>query len=265
MSLTPEQRALRVGKLTASSIGTLLRGSEEDLLNLWRTVSGDPNYVEPDFSDNWPVQLGVITEELNLNWFAKKNGAVSRRGEVVTHANGWAACTLDGWSVDHDAPIQAKHCIQYKKLPDILDWYAPQFHWEMFVTNRKKICTSVIIGALEPQVTILEYDEAYGAALVKRAEDFMNCVWNLTPPVKAPEIAAPVRREEWRTVAMEGNNEWAHAAVDWLANKDPAEKFEAAKEIIKDMMAADVGIAHGYGIIAKRAKNSAISIKEGEM
>lgn len=262
MGLTAEQRAERIGKLTASSVGTLMRGDEQELLNLWRMISGDPNYVEPDFSDNWPAQLGSVTEELNLDWFAKKHGSVSRRGEVVTHENKWAACTLDGWSGQYNAPIQCKHVIQYKKLPDVLDWYAPQLHWEMYVTGRKKACTSIIIGSLEPQVDIIDYDEAYGAALLKRAEDFMQCVWNLKPPVKIPEIAAPVRREEWRTVDMSGSNEWGSAAADWLGNKDGAEIFENSKTAIKALIEPDVGIAYGYGIMAKRAKNSSITIRE---
>jgi FtsP/CotA-like multicopper oxidase with cupredoxin domain len=30
---------------------------------------------------------------LQLDWFERRQGPVSRRGEVVEHANGWAACT----------------------------------------------------------------------------------------------------------------------------------------------------------------------------
>lgn len=259
MTLTPEQIKARQGKLTASSIGTLLRGDETQIYDLWRQVSGDPTWQEPDFSDNWPVQLGVISEELNLKWFAKKHAPVSRQGEVVTHPNDWAACTLDGWA--NDLPIQAKHVIQYKKIADVLDWYAPQHHWEMYVTGTKKIYSSVIIGALEPEVTIVEWDDAYGEALIKRARDFMDAVWNLCPPVKLPELAAPVRPENFRTVSMEGNNLWADAATDWLANVDGAKKFEEAKETIKSLIEPDVGTATGYGIIARRAKNSAVTIR----
>lgn len=262
MSLTPQQRKERLGKLTASQIGILIRGDENAIINLWREVSGDPSFIELDFSDNWPVQLGTITERLNLDWFVKKNGAVSRRGEVVVHNNGWAACTLDAWSIDHDIPVEAKHVIQYKKMPDVLDWYAPQFHWQMFVTGRKRVAASVIIGSLEPQVTFVSYDESYGAAIVKRAEDFMECVRNMVMPVKQPEIAVPVRLEDMRTEDMIGNNEWAAAAADWLGNKDASKKFEDSKDAIKALIKPDVGNAFGYGIQARKDKKGAVTISQ---
>lgn len=263
--LTQEQRKLRQGKLTASQIGLLIRGDEKELHDLWRLVSGDPAAIEPDFSDNWPVQLGTISEELNLLWFAKKHGAVSRQGEVVTHTNGWAACTLDGWDVSNDMPIQCKHCIQYKHIDDILDWYAPQHHWEMFVTGRKRIASSVIIGALEPVVNFIPFDEAYGAAILKRAEQFMECVNNLTHPVVLPSIAPPVNPDALQTVDMTGNNGWGAFAEDYKTHKENAKKFEEAKEGIKKLFAPDTGTAHGYGVIAKRAKDNSIRIREGEL
>lgn len=264
MSLTVEQKKLRQGKLTASSIGKLIRGDEKEIYDLWRMVSGDPSYEEPDFSDNWPVQLGTISEELNLKWFAKKFGGVSRQGEVIAHENGWAACTLDGWSVENDIPIQCKHVIQYKDIDDVIDWYSPQHHWEMFVTGRKRIASSVIIGALEPVVNFIACDESYLAAILKRAEQFMACVNNMTPPVEFGHIADPVRPEDFKTVSMIGNNSWASLASDWLLNKDGAKKFEEAKEGIKKMLAPDTGTAWGYGIKAKRAKDNSVRITEGE-
>lgn len=262
--LTEEQKKLRTGKLTASQIGILVRGNEEQLIDLWRCVSGDPAWEEPDFSNNFPVQLGIVTEKINLDWFQKKYGTVSRRGEVVTHENGWGACTLDGWSDEYDCPLEAKQSIQYKDINDIIDFYSPQLHWQGFVSGRKRMGISVIIGALEPDVNFIAYDEAYGAALYKRAEQFMQHVWNLTPPVALPELADPVRPEAMRTVDMVGNNSWSTTAVDWLQNKEGAKKFEEAKKTIKEMMAPDVGTAHGHGITAKRAKDGSVRIKEGE-
>jgi YqaJ-like viral recombinase domain len=264
VTLTPEQMKLRQGKLTGSQVGTLIRGDEEQIYNLWRLVSGDPAAVESDFSDNWPVQLGVISEELNLKWYTKKHGPVTRQGEVVTHENGWAACTLDGWDVDNDIPIQCKHVIQYKNIDDVIDFYSPQHHWEMFVTRRKRIASSVIIGALEPAVNFVAYDDAYGDALYKRALAFMECVWSLTPPVMLPALSDPVRPEAFKTVDMTSNNSWASIAADWLQNKDGAKKFEDAKKSIKEMMAPDTGTAYGHGITAKKSKDGSVRIREGE-
>lgn len=264
MALTEKQIKDRQGKLTASQIGILIRGDESELINLWREVSGDPQAVQPNFDNNWPVQLGTITETLNLNWYMKKYGAVSRRGEVVTHENGWSACTLDGWSDDYDCPIEAKHVIQYKKLNDVLDWYSPQMHWQGYVTKSTRVAASIIIGALEPDVQFIPMDQNYMHAIVKRAEAFMECVRTMTPPCKIPEPPVPVRPDDYITLDYTGDNRWSDAAANWLTNKDAYDKFEAAKKSIKDIMPPNCGFGSGYGIKAKRSKNGAITIKEME-
>ena len=50
MALTPEQRAARDGKLTASRVGVLMNGGDEALYDLWRDLTGDPSYTPTDLS-----------------------------------------------------------------------------------------------------------------------------------------------------------------------------------------------------------------------
>jgi hypothetical protein len=102
MALTATQQAARVGKLTGSRIACLMTGDAQKILQLYLEMIGE---AEPeDLRHVWAVRLGEATEQLNLDWFQEKNRLlVTRRGEVVIHANGWAACTLDGWVEDTDA------------------------------------------------------------------------------------------------------------------------------------------------------------------
>jgi len=97
--LSPDQARQRVGRLTASRVACLMTGDADKIMNLWREMVGDPDFVPDDLSDVWAVQLGSHTESLNLDWFEKKTGKkVTRRGDVVVHPKfEWAACTLDGW------------------------------------------------------------------------------------------------------------------------------------------------------------------------
>ena len=44
--LTPEQRLLRDGRLTASRISTLINGSKEELLALWQEMVGQVDEEE---------------------------------------------------------------------------------------------------------------------------------------------------------------------------------------------------------------------------
>jgi predicted phage-related endonuclease len=98
--LTKEQIDKRRGRMTASRVSALMTGDKEKIMRLYREMIGEE--VEEDLSNVWPVQLGSATEQLNLDWFQKKNGLlVTRRGEVVVHPqHDWAAATLDGWVED---------------------------------------------------------------------------------------------------------------------------------------------------------------------
>lgn len=262
MALTARQIEQRDGKLTASRVGVLMHGDEARIYDLWLEMIGDPAWTPPNFDDNWAVQMGNITESLNLAWYGKKYGKVSRQGDVVTMGKpSWAACTLDGYDVERKIPIECKFSL-YKKHDEVRDWYLPQLHWQMIVLDAKQCAISVIVGGNEPKVEFVEYNEAYGGELWKRANDFWHCVETMTPPVKLAEVAAPVPKEQWRTVSMEGNNAWASNAADWLANKDAAKKFEKAKDEIKLLIEPDVGVATGHGIKVKRAVSGSLTIKE---
>jgi hypothetical protein len=97
--LSPEQMAARKGKMTASRIACLMTGDTAKIMALYMELTEDPSFVADDLRDVWPVRLGEVTEQLQLDWFQEKNGlAVTRRGEVVVDPElGWLACTLDGY------------------------------------------------------------------------------------------------------------------------------------------------------------------------
>src|SRR5580765_6987801 len=95
--LSPTQIEARRGRLTGSRVACLMTGDAAAILRLYREMIGEA--VEEDLSDVWPVRLGEATEQLNLDWYERKNRTpVTRRGDVVVHRDyDWAACTLDGW------------------------------------------------------------------------------------------------------------------------------------------------------------------------
>src|SRR5690606_3259307 len=187
--------AARDGKLTASAVACLMTGDADKILNLWRELTGDPSYVPDDLSDIWAVQLGSHTEPLNLDWYERRTGkTLSRRGDVVVHPKReWAACTLDAWDDALACPVECKHVGGFEKTPVVLERYAPQAHWQMIVTGAKQCVFSIIEGAREPIIETVSLDADYAAELWRRAEQFMECVFNLTPPVVAAPVAAPVK------------------------------------------------------------------------
>jgi predicted phage-related endonuclease len=262
VALTPEQKAARQGKLTASSIGSLVSGDKERIMNLWREMVGDPGYVEPDFSDNWPVRLGEVTEGLNLDWYEKKHGvSLTRRGEVVIHPDhDWAAATLDGFDPVLLCPVETKHVGGWEKTETIIQRYFPQMTWQMECTKSNKCAISIIAGAAEPYVEYVNYDKDYADELMARANRFMNHVWMMTEPVIIEPAPIYVPHEQMRELNLTTNNAYAEAADDWLLNRGHAEKFAKSVEAIKGMVPADVRRIYGRGLQAKRAKNGSIRI-----
>lgn len=258
--LSPAQIEQRDGKLTASRVACFMTGDEAEILNLWREMVGDPSFASEDLSDVWPVQLGSFTEPLNLDWFEKKHGPVSRRGEVITHANGWAACTLDGWSDLHNCPIETKHCGGREAIEVLTARYMPQMTWQMIVTGSLQCAFSPILGADEPRVDYIEFNKDYADELMRRAEAFMQCVWNLRPPVALSPVAAPVKAEV--VYDMTGKNEWAAHAATWSANIAGKKQADKAEKDLKALVPADAARCHGHGIEIKRDRAGRLSLRE---
>lgn len=258
--LSPAQVEQRDGKLTASRVACLMTGNEADILDLWREMIGDPSHVPEDLSAVWPVQLGSWTEPLNLDWFERKHGPISRRGEVVIGAVDWMACTLDGWSDLHGCPVECKHVGGREALSTIIERYQPQMQWQMLVTRTEQCLLSVIEGANEPVIETIPFDADYTNELSRRAHAFMEHVRNLTPPVALAPIAPPVKPE--KTYDMTGNNAWGANAATWLSTRQAAKDCAAAEKELKSVVPADAVRCFGFGVEIKRDRANRLSLKE---
>src|ERR1700723_370867 len=96
-----------------SDARVIMGGDQAALLRLWREKRGE---IEPeDLSDNLIVQLGVITEPLNRQWFERNTGQVLTgiqprvRHSVVR----WMAATLDGVVEATGAVFEAKFMLPW--------------------------------------------------------------------------------------------------------------------------------------------------------
>lgn len=253
---------LKVGKLGASQVAPLMSGDAEEILNLWRELIGDPSYVREDLSGVWAVQLGIHTESFHLNWYERRTGKpLSRRGEFVQHPRcDWACCTLDAFDDDFPAPVEAKHVGGFEKTETIIARYQPQAHWQMMCTGTQQCVFSIIEGAREPIIEIVNFDSNYAAELWSRAQKFMQCVFELRPPVALPPIVAPVKAE--RIYDMTGNNQWASEAVTWLNTRQAFKDNIASDKALKTMVPADAARCSGHGINISRSKAGSLSIRE---
>ena len=249
--LTKEQRAARRSFIGGSDAARIVSG---DWHSLWLEKTGQSE--GEDLSQNFAVQLGNVTEPLNLAWYELKTGRpLSRLGEQARHPMvDFFGCTLDGFDAALPAVVQAKHVNAYSKMEEVIQRYTPQVTHEMLVCGVELAMLSVIVGTNEPVVTEIALDQFYGWQYIDQCLRFWIHVRDRTEPEQGKPLATPPPVEVFRTVNMSGNNEWASLAADWVENQKAAKRFEIAAKGLKGMVEPDVGLAFGHGVQINRDK-----------
>lgn len=264
MSLTQEQLRLRDGKVTASFLPALMAGDNERILNEWRRLVGDSLYIEPDFSDNWPVEFGSFVEDFALDWHQKKTGqALIRRREVVNHpAKPYVCCTLDAYRQTDAWVLDVKALGAYRKLDEACSYYAPQIVIQKACLSAKGGALLIVHGGAEPAEHPIEATPEYEAQVWERVDWFWDCVQSLTPPIAVAPVATPVKPV--KTYDMRESNAWAEHAGVWLDTRDAAKRFGGAEKELKALVPADGIRCFGAGIEIKRDKANRLGIKKLE-
>lgn len=250
--LTAEQLAERRKGIGGSDAAIIASGTPEEWHALWLNKTG--RAPDADLSDVFAVQLGLVTEELNLYWYERSKGRpVTRRGEaVICAAHDFLRCTLDGFDASVPAIIQAKHVNGFTKLDDCVAKYTPQVTHEMLVCGVADGFLSVIIGTDEPKVVPIEFDHWWSEEYLDRAKQFWAYVRENKEPPGAPKAMSAPAPKPVRKIDFTGNNEWAFHAGAWIEHQTAAKKFKAAEAGLKALVEADVAEATGHGILAKR-------------
>lgn len=259
LGLTPEQHARRARGIGGSEAGTIVSG---DWYHLWEQKTGRAG--PDDLSNILAVIMGIYTEDLNLAWFAKQTGrAVTRLREQVTHPTiPYLGVTLDGFScteMGFPAPVNAKHVSRADEAMEIR--YTAQGTHEAIVTDCDHYMFSVFVGNNKWELFESEVDPFFAEEYLSLCEQFWQHVASDTPPATVTPLPVPAPRR-LRTVDMEGNNEFASYALDWLRLRGAAKAFDSAAKSLKGLVDLDVGLCHGYGIQIKRGRNDALYISE---
>jgi predicted phage-related endonuclease len=177
----------------------------------------------------------------------------------------WMRCTLDGWVKELNCPLECKHMNAFADMAAAVKIYQPQLQHQMIVCDTDKAVLSVFFGTLKHDWLVVPRDEAYCQQLIDREALFWRWVESGETPVELLPIAAPVLPSQYRTVDFTGNNAYAMHAGIFIETESAAKNHEGAKKGIKELMDPDVGTAHGYGVVAKRSKTGAITIRKGEL
>ena len=116
----------------------IIMGNDEGaLLRLWREKRGE---AEPeDLSGNLIVQLGVVTEHLNRQWYERNTGqAIKDVQRRVQHpVVKWMAATLDGVVEATGAVFEAKFMLPWSFSEEgAAEKHMPQLQHNMWADER---------------------------------------------------------------------------------------------------------------------------------
>ncbi len=253
----PQDRRHFIG---GSDARTIMGTDEAALLRLWREKRGE---VEPeDQSGNLIVQLGLVTEALNRNWYERNTGQTV---ECVQHqlrhpVLRWMGATLDGIVAGSGAVFEAKFMLPWSFSEEAAaEKHMAQLQHNMWVTNSRLAALSVISGGGKWVEIKISADPLYQHLLLTAEKKFWRCVESGEPPHLFDVEPPRPRIEAVRIVDMSTSNAWAEFAAVFRSTRDAFLEHERAKTELKGLMPEDAKEAIGHGIRAKRSKSGAIS------
>jgi predicted phage-related endonuclease len=252
--------SLRRSYIGGSDARIIMGSDEPALLRLWHEKRGE---VEPpDLSTNLIVQLGVVTEALNGQWFERNTGQtfsdVQRR---IRHpVIRWMGATLDGVVAETGAVFEAKFMLPWSFSEEgAAEKYMAQLQHNMWVTNAKLAVLSILTGGGKWVEITIPADSLYQHLLLTAEKKFWHCVESGEPPRLFGVEPPRARIEAVRMVDMSASNSWAEFAGIFLRTREAHGEHERVKTELKALFPEDAREGIGHGIRARRSKNGAVS------
>lgn len=262
LGLSAADKAIRKDFIGGSDANTIMSGDDARLIRLWKEKRGESE--AEDLSDNLAVQMGSFTEAFNAAWYEKQTGnMVQGSGKIAQHATiRHMRATLDGEVFEPltDEPFavfEAKHCGTRNSDAELFARYVPQLTHNCLCAGRDMAVLSIFKGNGDWVMFDYELDAAYADRLVEAEATFWECVRTGTPPAAPPSEPTP-KPKGVKVYDMDGHNEWANHAVDYIETQLAADRHEIAKRSLKALVPDDASKCVGHGITISRDKRGAL-------
>ena len=248
-------------KYVGGSDARIIMGQDDYALScLWKEKRGE---AEPaDLSGNLIVQLGLVTEDLNRQWFERNTG--QRVGQVqcrIFHQTiPWMAATLDGLVETIGAVFEAKFMLPWSFSEEAAaEKHMAQLQHNMLIADCKNSVLSIITGGGKWIEIAIPADPVYQTVLVAAEEAFWGAVQTGEPPRLYNAEPPRARIEAVRIVDMTASNSWAEFAAVFRRTRAAYLEHETSKSELKILLPEDAKEAIGHGIRARRSKSGAVS------
>ena len=129
-----------------------------------------------------PVQLGIVTEDFNREWFTKKHKfKYFKPGIIQSKLVEFLYASVDGIT-DSGCIFEAKHVSPFS-FKDVTHRYYPQIQHYLMVTRFQKAYLSVLIGNSQHKIYEIERDDEFIKQMFYAECMFWNFVMtNVQPP-----------------------------------------------------------------------------------
>ncbi len=233
-------------------------------LELWQVKTGRAD--SEDLSDNLAVQLGVYTEDFNLEWFEKQNKCFLEEHQStfqedigIVPVKG----TVDGIWMNENAIVEAKHTNSYNSMEAAIEYYMPQIQLYTRLADCDGAYMSVIFGNNKWESAHVARDEEYFNSMWAVVSDFWGYVVRNEEP-----IAVDVPTIETDSIAIDDmvtrnaslDNQFVDAAVTYVNGLEQNRTFENAKKDLKNMVGDNEREVYCDHLTIKRNKRGSLRI-----
>lgn len=253
----------------------MLRIMDGDWHQLWLEKTG--RVEQEDLSDVLPVQLGIFTEEFNIEWF-KKTVAFNcvvypnvRYHQINEHVDEHPVplrATLDGIarSGDDSYVLECKHTNERNRMSDVVEKYMPQIQLYMYMSGIKSSYLSVIFGNSRYECTKINYNHDYTTDMLHFAASFWWLVVEDREPTSADSEEAEalstnnIQVNDMIRVDASTNNHFTSCAEQYIDTYVKHSEHETAKKELKAMVESNVREMYNDKLSIKRDKRGSLRI-----
>ena len=146
---------------------------------VWELKLGLKEY--PNLDEVLPVQMGILTEDMNRLWFMKTTGIKVLKPDIISSKEvPFLYASLDGITED-GAIFEAKHVSPFT-VKDVTERYYPQIQHYLMVTRFKKAYLSVFIGNSGHKIFEVDRDDEFIFKLLYAESYLWNFVQHQVEP-----------------------------------------------------------------------------------
>lgn len=238
-----DKRHMGIGGSDANIIWRNIPEELNKLYNIKGTINKD--IKGEDLSDVFPVQMGILTEQLNIKWFEKKYDWKVDRGGCYSNAfnsldDGYPFfCHTDGIVLDsYGQPttfLECKHTNPFGTVKEKIASYMPQLQFYMMHLEVNSCWLSIIRGNVEPVVYEIDANPEYQHKLNLLCIEFWKRVQNRSPyPDSYAHAIDETHHDLVKDVLINKKKDYDMKDTNWNSICDRLDQTEGAVDIFNE-------------------------------